>query len=306
LFDREKMHLITGRGCPYSCSYCCHSFYNRLYNDQAAKIRKRSIKSVIEEIIRFKREFPLKFVVFDDDVFILPRNWLKEFCQEYKKYIGLPFFCYLRADLVDERTIQYLKSAGCFSVSMGIETADDHLRNHIYKRNMSKLQIIEAAKLIKAHKIRLKASNIIGAPGSFIDTDLETLRLNIMCKTDYSSVEMLMPYPETDICSLFGANTKNNHSALNLENKYSRRQLINLRNLFAIIIEFPVLFYLARFLIKLPLGYLYKFCNLIWEGYCACFRLYPASWMSFKRGIKKYVYKISEELLENRGFFART
>ncbi|MDD4894820.1 MAG: radical SAM protein, partial [Candidatus Omnitrophica bacterium] len=302
LFDREKMHVVTGRGCPYSCSYCCHSFYNRLYNDQAVKIRKRSVRGVIEEIVRFKKEFPLKFVVFDDDIFILPYNWLEEFCAEYKKHVDLPFFCYLRADLVDERTVQNLKSAGCFSVSMGIETAEENLRNRIFKRNMSREQIVSAAKLIKAYKIKLKASNIIAAPGSPLDVDLGTLELNILCKTDYSSVELLTPYPETEICSWFDADVDKKHPESCQKNKYAKRQAQNLRNLFAIIVEFPALFNLVRVLIKLPCAKFYEFCFFIWEGYCAYFRLYPAGWLSFGRGIKKYACRAKESFLKKELF----
>lgn len=284
LFDSEKMHIITGRGCPYNCSYCCHSFYNLLYEGEFAKIRKRSVKNVIEEIGQFKNKFPLKFVVFDDDIFVLPFEWLKEFSLLYKRYINLPFFCYLRPDLITPKTVKLLKLSGCHSVSMGLETADDCLRNVILKRNMSKEQIIDAARLIKEYKIILKTSNIIGIPGSLIDKDIETIKLNIKCKVDYSSVSVLKPYPNTEISAL-------------IQNSNHPRLKKNLRYLFALAVEYPFLLNVIKILIRLPLNHVYKICYLLWEGYCAYFRLYPAGRRAFARGIKKYISMLCFEPL---------
>ncbi|MBU4149931.1 MAG: cobalamin-dependent protein, partial [Candidatus Omnitrophica bacterium] len=72
LFDRERIYILTGRGCPYACSFCFNPYYNKIYEGQMTSIRKRSVENVIEEIRRFKKDFPLKFVRFYDDIFILP------------------------------------------------------------------------------------------------------------------------------------------------------------------------------------------------------------------------------------------
>jgi anaerobic magnesium-protoporphyrin IX monomethyl ester cyclase len=275
-FDPEKMHVLAGRGCPYSCSYCCHSYYNRIYKGGVSKTRKRGVKNVIEEIRLFKSRFPLKFVIFEDDIFVLPVEWLEEFTFQYKKDVGVPFFCYLRPNTVNHKVVGLLKSAGCHSVSMGIETAEDNLRNAILKRNMTKEQIIGAARLIKEYKIRLKVSNIIGIPGTFLDADLETIKLNIECKVDYSSVESLKLYPKTEISTLFKKS----------ELSYLRK---NLRYLFALVVEYPFLLKVIKILIRLPLSLVYKLCYMFWEGYCAYSRLYPAGTRAFMRGIRKYI-----------------
>jgi radical SAM superfamily enzyme YgiQ (UPF0313 family) len=85
-----------------------------------------------------KAKYPLEFVVFVDDVFVLSESWLVEFAEKYPREVGLPFFCNTRANLVTAEQVQFLKKAGCTSVSMGIETADDRIRNELLKRKMSK------------------------------------------------------------------------------------------------------------------------------------------------------------------------
>ncbi len=285
LFDKEKIHVITGRGCPYECSYCCNPVYDRLYKDESRKIRRRSVPNVIEEIKQAKKRLPLKFVIFDDDIFVIPHEWLKELCRHYKKEIGLPFFCNVRADLVSYKTVECLKDAGCFSISMGIETADDNSRNDILKRNMTKEQIIEAARLIKEKKIILKASNIIGIPGSSLEADFETAKLNVLCAVDYSSVDILTPYPGTEIF-----NEANGNGLISYGQK---RRLENFRQLFPLAVEFPYLLPLVKILIKLPASNLFRLVYRFWEGYCAYFRLYPCSFSGFFRGLKKYIKLIN-------------
>ncbi|MFH1339144.1 MAG: radical SAM protein [Candidatus Omnitrophota bacterium] len=297
LFDEEKIHIITGRGCPYDCSYCFNPVYNRLYEGKAGKIRRRSVCNVIEEIRQAQKRFPLKFLVFDDDLFVLPYEWIKEFSRHYKKEVGLPFFCYLRADLVNPEIIRHLKGAGCFSISMGIETADDNLRNFVLKRNMSKEQIIGAAREIKNNRIRLKASNIIGIPGGSLEADIETAGLNARCSVDYSSVEILTPYPGTEIYKLIidsGAVDKDNYWSKDYKGLRNRPELVNFQMIFALTVEFPVLFTLVRILLRLPAIRLYNLFYLLWEGYCAYFRLYPSGLRGFLRGIKKYIKLIKK------------
>lgn len=290
LFDPEKIHIIAGRGCPYSCSYCCHSYYNKLYSDNAGVIRKRSVENVIKEILQFQEKFPLKFVIFDDDIFTLPDEWIKEFSPQYKKLIRRPFFCYIRADLINREIVEELKSAGCYSVSLGIETDDDLLRSTILKKNISKKQIISAMQLIKKYKIKLKTSNIIGIPGGTLNNDLNTIRLNNECRVDYASVGKLKRYPGTEISKIFFSAADRNPSRLDSKDESRERQLENLEKLFPLAVEYPFLIHFLKILIKLPLIRFYTFCHILWEGYCAYFRLYPAGRRGFFRGIKKYLY----------------
>ena len=49
----KKMHrrfILTGRGCPYNCTFCFNHSYKKLYKNKGKIIRKRSIGNVIEEL----------------------------------------------------------------------------------------------------------------------------------------------------------------------------------------------------------------------------------------------------------------
>ena len=63
-------------------------------------VRHRSVDNVLKEIAEVKNKYPLRVVKFIDDTFNLNKEWLKEFCDKYKRQINLPFVCNLRADLI--------------------------------------------------------------------------------------------------------------------------------------------------------------------------------------------------------------
>ncbi|MBU1864575.1 MAG: B12-binding domain-containing radical SAM protein [Candidatus Omnitrophica bacterium] len=292
LFDAEKFHIITGRGCTFNCSYCYDTYLNKLYNNKESIIRRKSVQNVIGEIIQGLERFPVKFIMFDDDgIFISSVEWIKEFSTQYKQHVNLPFFCNVRADLVDGEIVGCLKEAGCFSVAMGIETADDIIREDFLNRKMTVEQIISAARLIKQHAIRLRTTNMVGIPGGTLKNDLETIKLNIKCKADgvgtylFSTAYMRTCNPVTHDLK----NMSDYKNLLTTASLASRDLVKNVRSLFSLTVEFPFLLYFLPILITLPLKRLYRLLDICWGGYCAYFRLYPTGIKTFFRGIRKYL-----------------
>ena len=169
---RSKIkHFISQRGCPYNCSYCFNHALSAIYAGKGPRFRQRSVSSLLEEVRQVKERYPLEFVVFVDDTFVLSKTWLAEFAERHPQEIGLPFFCNTRANLVTEEQVRLLKQAGCHSVSMGIETGNDRLRNELLKRNMSRQHITEAAWLFHEGGLRFTTTNMIGLPTSTLDDD---------------------------------------------------------------------------------------------------------------------------------------
>jgi radical SAM superfamily enzyme YgiQ (UPF0313 family) len=258
-------HFIASRGCPFNCSYCFNASYSDLYKGKGRRVRFRSVENMIREVESVISSSPTRFVYFQDDTFTLDRTWLNEFAEKYSERVKLPFHCHVRPNTIDEEKIQALKRAGCYSVHIAAETADDFLRNDILKRNMTKEQITNASALLKKYGIRFMLQNIIGLPEGSLQKDLETLELNIQCQPDYSWVSIFQPYPKTilgEYCKQKGFYTGNfddldsnffDSSKLNFPEEY-RNQLSNLQKLFAVAVEHPDLYHsgLLRALIDLP------------------------------------------------------
>jgi radical SAM superfamily enzyme YgiQ (UPF0313 family) len=284
---RSKIkHFLTGRGCPYNCTYCFNHALGALYRGKGRRFRQRSVENVIEEVIWVRDHYPLEFVVFVDDTFVLSKTWLQAFAEDWPRRVGLPFFCNTRANLVTAEQVALLKAAGCHSVSMGIEAGSDRLRNELLKRYMSHEQIVEAARLLREGGIQFTTTNMIGLPTSMLEDDMDTLALNAECQPAYAHVFIFQPYPRTEL----GEFTREHgwmvgtfddigevawdHSVLDFTSEH-KRGLSVLARFFAIGVEWPRLIPLIRRLMRVPDNRLFWLLSKLWRGWAIKNRVHP-------------------------------
>jgi radical SAM superfamily enzyme YgiQ (UPF0313 family) len=208
----------------------------------------------------------------------------------------------VRANLVTPALAQQLAQAGCYSVGMGIETADDQLRNDILKRNMSREQIVQACKTLRAAGIGVLTTNMIGLPGGSLEMDIETVKLNAQCRPAFANAFLFQPYPRTELgeyAARLGVLEGDiddidmsawNKSILNFP-PAEKRQIENLQKLFAITVEFPRLLSLTRLLIKLPNNPFFWLVHKLWKGYTIQRRLHPVgyTWREYSSMVRKFI-----------------
>ncbi|MCK4674223.1 radical SAM protein [candidate division WOR-3 bacterium] len=223
----KHAEFFAGRGCPYKCTYCINHKIYKLYKKYGYKVRLKSVDYLISEILdAIKKYQNIKCITFHDDVFILNKKWLREFSYKYKKKINLPFACNVRAKLIDEEIIMYLKNANCFEVRMGVESGNDFIRNRIMKRDESKKQIKKASRIIKEAGMHLWVFNLLGVPYETEETIKETISLNKEIKPDRIAVSLFKPYPETDLYNFCLEN--NLISERNTDSYYRPISILNL------------------------------------------------------------------------------
>lgn len=171
-YFRIGYHTIASRGCPYRCSYCCHSKLKSLYGEEKY-YRVRRVDNLIREIGKNLQRCNFKVVRFYDDIFPFDMEWLGRFSELYRQHINLPFICYLHPILVNEDRIAILKKAGCSEIRLGVQSLNPEIRNKILNRNESNETIKRAIDVIKEFKVKLVTENIIGLPGqSYNDFNL--------------------------------------------------------------------------------------------------------------------------------------
>jgi radical SAM superfamily enzyme YgiQ (UPF0313 family) len=289
---RSKIkHFLTGRGCPYNCTYCFNHALSEIYRGKGRRFRQRSVDHVIEEIRWVQERYPLEFVVFVDDTFVLSMDWLAEFAEKYPHRVTragrpLPFFCNTRANLVTVEQVHLLKEAGCHCVSMGIESGNDRIRNELLKRRMSQEQILEASRLIREGGLHLTTTSMIGLPTSTLSDDFETLELNTRARPSYAHVFIFQPYPRTEL----GEFTREHgwmvgtfddigevawdHSVLNFDTAH-KRGLAVLQRFFAIGVEWPRTVPLIKRLMGVADNPVFWLVNKGWKGWAIKNRVHP-------------------------------
>jgi radical SAM superfamily enzyme YgiQ (UPF0313 family) len=174
---------------------------------------------------------------------------------------------------------------------MGIEAANDRIRNDLLKRKMTKETMIEAGRMIRDADIHLSATNILGIPTGTLADDLATMKLNSDCRISYAHAFLFQPYPGTEL----GQYAENNgymagtfddigeiawdSSIMIFQSEDEKRQIENLQRWFAIGVEWPWLTPLIKQLIKAPrnrfIDGAYWMMEKLWRGWAIKNRIHP-------------------------------
>ncbi|MBI5394830.1 MAG: radical SAM protein [Verrucomicrobia bacterium] len=187
--------FMSGRGCPYDCTYCFNHAYRDLFRNAGPVVRKKSVDYLMEEIALIKRKYPLKLISFQDDTFIINKRWLLEFAEKYPRVIGVPFVCNIRANLVTEEIVVALKQAGCTVCSWSIESGNERVRNQILHRNMSDEDMHRTTALMRKYKMRFSNASVLGVPTETREEVEDTIRANITAASDFPFANIFVPYP---------------------------------------------------------------------------------------------------------------
>lgn len=191
--------FLFSRGCPYLCTYCSNHAIAKTYNLPRNHPRYRSAESCICEIEQTISKFRIEKILIADDILGIDKKWRNEFCEKYKKRIGIQFQCLLRVNIIDEDLILMLKDAGCYRISIGIESGNEFVRDKILNRHMSNEQITNAFDLAHKYGLETNAINLIGVPGESDEMIWDTIKLNRKIKPTSSGVNIFHPYKGTKL-----------------------------------------------------------------------------------------------------------
>lgn len=266
LANSPEKSFMSGRGCPYNCTFCFNHIYMDMYKGKGRFLRHRKVDGVLREIAEVKAKYGLKLVYFQDDTWVLNKKWLYEFLPRYKKEINLPFIAYVRADMVTDELAFMLKDAGCQVVDMGLETGDETRRNELLKKNITDENLKNASRLLHKNKLNFRTTNMLGLPGETLRDAFKTLEVNIALKPTYSWCSIFQPFPKLeltniaiekgwiseDAASKIGSSYKN--SVLDMDDI---KKITNLQKFFIITVKYPFLLPAVRLLIKFPKNYIY-------------------------------------------------
>jgi radical SAM superfamily enzyme YgiQ (UPF0313 family) len=183
---------ITSRGCPYSCSYCDRSVFRRSY-------RYNSAGYMYEHLRYLKGRFGVRHVSFYDDLFTFNRKRVEDFMRMLiDSPLGVSFNCAVRAEHVDEDLLGMMKEAGCWMISLGIETGDeDMLAMH---RKGAGLQLLaEKIGMIKRAGIRTKGLLMMGLPGETEASVRKSMRYVFSLPVDDFNLTKFTPFPGSPI-----------------------------------------------------------------------------------------------------------
>jgi radical SAM superfamily enzyme YgiQ (UPF0313 family) len=263
--------FITSRGCPYRCTYCHNSGYNRQFKGCGPIVRRYSIDRILDEIKYVKDKYrPLKLIRFGDDTFVHKVDkWLETFAERYRTEIGIPFYCLMRSNVFTDEIARILKEAGCVSMSMSVEHGDENVRNKILKRGVSDEVAIRSFEFARKYGIKVQANAMLGIPGTHLDHDLKTFRFLRTQKVHLPTLGIFCPFPGTELteyavktgCIDTKIDFSSHFQAKSVLTCYTEKEKtiqVNIMYLGTIFATLPEsLEFIFRLLIKLPLSPVY-------------------------------------------------
>jgi anaerobic magnesium-protoporphyrin IX monomethyl ester cyclase len=191
LEGQQATTLVTSRGCPNHCGFCCKNY---------SHVRFLSTRKTIEEISLLYNKYHYKALLFPEDIFIINRKRTEEVC-EYLKGIDLYWRCLIRADYIvryGTYFVKMLKESGLVEVGMGIESGSNKILK-IINKGESVETIKESIRMLKGEGIRVKGFFIIGLPGETKDTLNETTQFLEEMGLDDIDAKIFQPYPGSPI-----------------------------------------------------------------------------------------------------------
>lgn len=184
--------FITSRGCPCACSYCDRSVFG-------ADFRSNSAAYVYRHMRHLRDRFGVRHLNIYDDQFTLDRARVLELAQYLAADpLGMTFNCAARPDRIDAEMLAALKRAGCWMISLGIETGDPELLAR-HRNRGDLVQMRATVRAVKRAGMRVKGLVMLGLPGETEETVRRSMRYVCSLPIDDLNVAKFTPFPGTPL-----------------------------------------------------------------------------------------------------------
>lgn len=193
LDGREATTVVSSRGCPWRCGFCCKTAQNN-------SVRIRSAEHVLREVLYLHSDFGYTAIQFPDDIFILDRKRVEEIAAGLNE-LGIHWRCLVRADLVikyGQDFVHMMADCGCTDVGMGVESGSDRILA-IAKKHQTTSQVRQAVAMMRQEGIRVKGFLILGLPGEDPESIAETEALLDGTRFEDVDIKIYQPYPGSPI-----------------------------------------------------------------------------------------------------------
>lgn len=200
--------VLLGRGCPFSCTYCCNSGLRKLA--EGPYVRVRSPANIVAEIKEVVDRFPHKRNIhLEVETIGAKKEWAIELCSQLETLNAsikdpISYITNLRItpNLDIETLFSAFKKGNINTLKIGLESGSERIRRDVLNRNYSNDDVIKTVASARRHGLKVIFYNLIGVPGE-INADIdETVCVNRICQPDKALTHIFFPYPGTKLYSI--------------------------------------------------------------------------------------------------------
>ena len=182
---------LTSRSCPYSCKFCA--------SDWSKPVRYHSPEYVVG-LAKHLSAYDVDVIGFFDDTIIANKSRLFKICEGFidakifYPYTGLRWICAMRANQVTADALEMVKRAGCFSVSIGVESGNNRMLKVLNKKSTVEINR-RACKCIQDAGMHLTVSFMVGIPGETLGEMEDTVAFMQSLDCNYKGMGCFRPLP---------------------------------------------------------------------------------------------------------------
>ncbi|MFC1850364.1 B12-binding domain-containing radical SAM protein [candidate division CSSED10-310 bacterium] len=190
---RKITPIVTSRGCPFQCPFCCSSHY------WGTKWRTHSVERVLTEIELVTAEYGYRAVAFIDDTFTINMKRVDQLSQNIiDKKIDIRWWCFSRPDMIisNEQIIARMAASGARYVFMGVESGEEMILQKL-KKGVDRSKSIQAIDLLRQYGIETMASYMFGDLEETYESILRTITFARALPTGSAQFSILTPFPGT-------------------------------------------------------------------------------------------------------------
>ncbi|RKX96104.1 MAG: hypothetical protein DRP84_02105 [Spirochaetes bacterium] len=175
--------ILTDYGCPFSCSFCIYSTLG---------IKYRKLDNVLKEL-EYINNLGIKELFIKDQTFGWDRDRVIKLCSKMiEQKWNFSWTAFTKVDLIDNEVLSIMKNAGCHTLIMGVESANEEILEK-YKKYLKKEQVFRAFKLCKSFGIETVGTFIIGFPGEVKKSIINTINFATELNCDFASFNCFTP-----------------------------------------------------------------------------------------------------------------
>jgi anaerobic magnesium-protoporphyrin IX monomethyl ester cyclase len=191
LMKRKPFTLVCcSRGCVGSCKYCSSFPFQR-------PVRYRSIENVMTEL-RLIKKLGVKEIKFFDCCFTNDLKWVEKFLKKMiEEKLDFTWLCDVRADRIPSNILKLMKKAGCHTILMGGDSADQKVLDSLGKGQTVKT-VENAVKRIKAHGFKLLLYFTFGHPAETMESMEKTIKFAKRMNPDMATFGVMTPVYGTE------------------------------------------------------------------------------------------------------------
>jgi radical SAM superfamily enzyme YgiQ (UPF0313 family) len=190
---KRSATMLTSRGCPARCSFCAsHVVHGR-------RFRAHSPRRVLDEVEELYYKYKIRHILIQDDTFTVNKARVHEICDLIiASNMQLSWFCFARANTVDEELLKKMKRAGCYSIGFGVESGSNDLLRSIEKGLT--IEVIQRSVML-ANKLGFKTQTffIFGHPQETVSQAKATIKAALSLNSQLAFFNIMIPFPGTDI-----------------------------------------------------------------------------------------------------------